>query len=183
MTSLPPPTERLQFREYRDDDLDDVTAMFGDPQARRFYPEMDTPEACRGWIEWSKRNYRDHGFGLWVIEDLTTGEFLGDCGLTYQPVEGDRLLELGYHLLAEHRGKGLVTEGGRACLEYAFQELGATYVCSTVHPDNTASRAVASRLHEFERTYLKEDGSVRLLFWTDSVVNATGGGEDPRSAT
>ena len=168
MKSLPPPTERLRFREYRDDDLGDVFAMFGDPQARRFYPEMDTPEACRGWIEWSKRNYRDHGFGLWVIEDLSSGAFLGDCGLTYQPVEGDRLLELGYHLLAEHRGKGLVTEAGRACLDYAFDQLQAPMVCSTVHPENAPSMAVARRLHTFERTYSKDDRQTRMLFWTEA---------------
>jgi len=168
MTSLPPPTERLRFREYRDDDLEDVVAMFGDPQARRFYPEMDAPEACRGWIEWSKRNYRDHGFGLWAIEDLSSGEFLGDCGLTYQPVEGDRLLELGYHLLAEHRGKGLVTEAGRACLDYAFGQLAAPMVCSLVHPENAPSMAVAGRLHSSQRTYLKDDGQTRMLFWTDA---------------
>jgi RimJ/RimL family protein N-acetyltransferase len=168
MTSLPPPTERLRFREFRDDDLDDVVAMFGDPQARRFYPEMDTPEACRGWVEWSKRNYRDHGFGLWALEGLSSGEFLGDCGLTYQPVEGDRLLELGYHLLAEHRGKGLVTEAGRACLDYAFGQLAAPMVCSTVHPENAPSMAVAGRLHSSQRTYLKDDGQIRMLFWTDA---------------
>jgi len=168
MTSLPPPTERLRFREFRDDDLDDVVAMFGDPQARRFYPEMDTPEACRGWVEWSKRNYRDHGFGLWALEDPSSGEFLGDCGLTYQPVEGDRLLELGYHLLAEHRGKGLVTEAGRACLDYAFGQLAAPMVCSTVHPENAPSMAVAGRLHSSQRTYLKDDGQIRMLFWTDA---------------
>ena len=168
MTSLPPPTERLRFREFRDDDLDDVVAMFGDPQARRFYPEMDTPEACRGWVEWSKGNYRDHGFGLWALEDLSSGEFLGDCGLTYQPVEGDRLLELGYHLLAEHRGKGLVTEAGRACLDYAFGQLAAPMVCSTVHPENAPSMAVAGRLHSSQRTYLKDDGQIRMLFWTDA---------------
>ncbi len=169
MTSLPPSTERLRFREYRDDDLDDVVAMFSDPQARRFYPEMDTPEACRGWIEWSKRNYRDHGFGLWVIEHVTSGEFLGDCGLTYQPVEGDRLLELGYHLRAEHRGEGFVTEAGQACLDYALDTLEAPMVCSTVHPANVPSMAVARRLHAFERNYLKDDGQPRILFWTEAV--------------
>lgn len=165
--TLPSPTDRVRFREYRDDDIDDVVAMFGDAQARRFYPEMDTPKACRGWIEWSRRNYRDHGFGLWVIEDRSTGEFLGDCGLTYQPVEGDRLLELGYHLLEQHRGRGLVTEAGRACIEYAFATVGASMVCSTVHPENAPSLAVARRLHASERTYRKDDGQTRMLLWTE----------------
>lgn len=166
--TLPPPTERLRFRQYRDDDLDDVVAMFGDAQARRFYPEMDTPEACRRWIEWCQRNYRDHGFGLWVIEDRSTEEFLGDCGLTYQPVEGDQLLELGYHLLSQHRGKGFVTEAGRTCLDYAFETLEPPMVCSTVHPENAPSMSVARRLHASERTYRKDEGQTRMLFWTDA---------------
>ncbi len=166
----PPPTGRVRFREYGADDLDDVVAMFGDIQARRFYPEMDTPDACRGWIEWSQRNYRDHGFGLWVIEDLSSGEFLGDCGLTYQPVEGDRLLEVGYHLLAEHRGRGLIAEAGRACLDYAFRTLEAPTVCSTVHPENVPSIAVARKLHGEERTYRKDDGQTRMLFWTEAKL-------------
>ncbi len=172
MTSLPPTTARIRFRQYRDDDLDDVVAMFGDPQARRFYPEMGTIDACRGWIEWSQRNYRDHGFGLWAIEDLSIGEFFGDCGLTYQPVEGDRLLEVGYHLLPEHRGKGLVTEAGQACVDYAFDDLRAPMVCSTVHPENAASLAVARRIHAFERTYLKDNGQTRVLLWTESVTGS-----------
>lgn len=53
--------------------------------------ETDLPEIAsldtggsrgpKGWIEWNRRNYTEHGFGLWVIE-THGGEFVGDCGLT-----------------------------------------------------------------------------------------------------
>jgi hypothetical protein len=96
--SLPGPTERIRFRRYRTGDAAAVSEMFADPQARRFYPDMGQSDRIEGWIGWNLDNYAEHGFGLWVIEHKDEGLFLGDCGLTYQLVEGDRLLELGYHL-------------------------------------------------------------------------------------
>ena len=166
MMPTPPSTERIRFREYREDDLERVAVMFSDADARRFYPEMAKLENCRRWITWNLENYAEHGFGLWVIEDASTGAFLGDCGLTYQLVEGERLLELGYHLILDKRGRGFVTEAGRTCIEYAFDNLGHDFVCSTVHPDNTPSRRVAGRLHSNERPYRKEDGTFRILYWS-----------------
>ena len=168
---LPDDTDRIRFRQYVPEDLDYVFLMFSDVRARKFYPEMDDPENNRRWIEWNLNNYDESGFGLWVIEDRHSGGFLGDCGLTYQPVEGEQVIELGYHLVAEHRGHGFVTEAGRQCLGYGFNVLGAEMICSLVHPENLASRAVAARLHPHNRTYLKPDGTERLIFWTESPTS------------
>ena len=50
------------------------------------------------WIEWQERNYAEHEFGLWVVE-THDGEFVGDCGLTMQDVEGTPHVEVGYHVM------------------------------------------------------------------------------------
>jgi RimJ/RimL family protein N-acetyltransferase len=146
--------------------------MFSDPVARRFSPMMDEAAARLRWISWSMENYESWGFGLWVIEHRDSGEFLGDCGLTYQPVEEDRLLEVGYHLVAGYRGNGYATEAGRACIEHAFANLQAPLVCSIVDPENTGSIHVASRLHDSSRRFENESGRDRLLFWSVSAEPA-----------
>jgi RimJ/RimL family protein N-acetyltransferase len=140
--------------------------MFADPQARRFYPDMGQSDRIEGWIGWNLDNYAEHGFGLWVIEHKDEGLFLGDCGLTYQLVEGDRLPELGYHLQKHHRGVGYATEAARACLAFAFDELATPLVCSVVDPENTASMRVASRLHTSRRAFTNDKGLMRELFWS-----------------
>lgn len=140
--------------------------MFADPEARRFYPDMAELGVNRRWIQWNLDNYAVHGFGLWVLEHKETGDFLGDCGLTYQAVEGQRLLEVGYHLQERHRGHGYATEAGRACMAYAFDELDAELVCSIVDPANKGSLAVASRLHASQRTFTKDGGQMMRLYWT-----------------
>lgn len=166
MTAIPGPTPRIRFRRYRSEDAGPVWKMFADPEARRFYPDMGEPGRAEGWIDWNLDNYATHGFGLWVIEHRDEGLFLGDCGLTYQPVEGKQWLEVGYHLQEQHRGKGYATEAARACIAYAFDHLAAPSVCSIVDPENTASIRVASQLHTSHRQFSNDNGRMMDLYWS-----------------
>jgi len=159
-------TERLRLRPLTPGDEPALFEVFADPAARRFYPRMASREAVRGWIEWNLRNYAAHGLGLWAVEPRAGGPLIGDCGLTYQDVEGRRELEIGYHVLAAERCKGYATEAARACLGYAFAATQAPLVCSIVDPANDASRTVASRVHRELRTILRGDRPL-LLFYTE----------------
>jgi RimJ/RimL family protein N-acetyltransferase len=148
--------------------------MLADDYARRFYPPRPGEDLAARWVAWNLRNYRRHGFGLWVVEAVAGGEFLGDCGLTLQRVESEEMMELGYHLVAGHRGNGYATEAGAACLSFAFSVLEAPVVCSIVAAGNPASIAVAGRLHRHERE-LDDEGGPRLLFWTERTEYEAGG--------
>lgn len=129
-----------------DADLDDMCRLRGDAEVMRYYPRAKSRNEVQRWINWSKDNYAKHGFGLWVIEHRTTGDFIGDCGLTWQNVDGQEVLEVGYHVLPEHQGQGLATEGASACLRHGFETLDATMVTAIINPDNMASRRVAERI-------------------------------------
>lgn len=159
-------TKRLRLRRYTPDDTDALFEVFADPYARRIYPRMADREMVADWIARHLRNYEDFGFGLWAVEPLGEARLIGDCGLTYQKVEGEKLLEIGYHIHAAERGQGYATEAASAALTYARGSLGIDFVCSIVHPDNAASRAVAGRVHTHRREYF-ERGEARLLFYTD----------------
>ncbi len=162
-------TERLRLRRYTADDADALYDVFADPYARRFYPRMAKRELVADWIARSLRGYDEFGFGLWAVEPVGEARLIGDCGLTYQKVEGEKLLEIGYHFLAAERGRGFATEAARAVLTYARDTLGAPFVCSIVHPDNTASATVAGRLHAHRRDYA-ERGEPRILFYTGETA-------------
>ncbi len=141
-------SERLRLREYRSADLANAQRMFADPQALRFYPRMRHPDCVADWIERSILKYRREGFGLWAVERLDTGEFVGDCGLIWQKIDQEPLLEVGYHLCESARGFGFATEAAAACQQWAFEDLGVRHLISLVHLENGPSRAVARRVHD-----------------------------------
>lgn len=142
--TAPPPTARLRLREMRDDDLDDMAALLGDPDVMRYYPAPRSRAEAAEWIARSRRRYRDDGFGLWVLEDAG-GRFVGDCGLSWQPLGDRRVLEVGYHVTPPLQGHGYAAEAAAACRDLA-QSLGFGELRALVHPDNAASARVAEKV-------------------------------------
>lgn len=148
---LPEPTERLRFRCMETADLGAITAMLVAFDPMRGDRPPSTPEDANRWIEWQVRNYAQHGFGLWVVE-THEGEFVGDCGLTVQDIDGTPHVEVGYHLVPEMRRRGYAREAARAVRDWAAAH-GVEHLVAIIRPENTASQAVARSLGmEVERT-------------------------------
>jgi RimJ/RimL family protein N-acetyltransferase len=126
-------------------DLDAMAGLLGDPHVMKFYPAPKTREQAAAWIAWSQQNYEEHGYGLWIIE-THGGEFVGDCGLTWQKVNGLTRLEVGYHVSPPWQGVGFATEAATACRDFAHHDLEATELIAINHPDNRASERVAVKI-------------------------------------
>jgi ribosomal-protein-alanine N-acetyltransferase len=139
-------TERLLLREFVEEDIDDLLEVPGDPDAMRYYPHPFSREEVAGWIDWGRRSYAENGFGLWALVLKESTEVIGDCGLIVQDVEGERLVEVGYHLKRSHWHRGLATEAARASCNHAFQTLPVDFVIALVRPENQPSAAVAERV-------------------------------------
>lgn len=150
---LPSPTARLRFREMGAQDLDDMAAMLGDPEVMAFYPAPKSRAESAAWIDRMQERYTRDGFGLWVIETLD-GEFVGDCGITWQSYNDIPVREVGYHVRRGLQGRGYATEAAHACVELVRREFAPTLLTAIIHPSNTASRRVAENLG---MTHLADD--------------------------
>jgi RimJ/RimL family protein N-acetyltransferase len=138
-------TERLLLRELRLADADALAKVLSDPESMKYYPHPFSREEVASWIDRNIQRYRDCGYGLWGVTLKSDGEFIGDCGITLQEIEGRLYPEIGYHLLREYRGKGYATEAARTCIDYAFGVLNFDRVYSYMKSDNLPSRRVAER--------------------------------------
>lgn len=127
------------------DHLDVMAELLSDADVMRFYPARKSREEAAAWIAWTQRNYADHGFGLWVIE-THEGDFIGDCGLTWQQVDGVSKLEVGYHVGVQWQGHGLATEAAAACRDFASVHVDTDELVAIIHPENVASQRVAEKI-------------------------------------
>jgi RimJ/RimL family protein N-acetyltransferase len=141
-----PTTPRLTLREMADADLDDIAALLGDEDVMRYYPRPKTRDEARAWIALNQRRYHDHGFGLWIMNLRGSGEFVGDCGLTVQHVDGADEVEVGYHVRRSMQGQGYATEAAAAARDFARDVLGFRRLIAIISPLNVPSQRVAEKI-------------------------------------
>lgn len=127
-------------------DAVELYGIFSDPEAMRFYPSTRSLAETRVWVDGNIERYERHGFGIWVVQSRNGMEFLGQCGLIMQDVEGKQDLEIGYMFLRRYWGQGFATEAASACRDYAFERLDYSRVISLIDPGNIASRRVAEKV-------------------------------------
>jgi RimJ/RimL family protein N-acetyltransferase len=166
-------TSRLRLREYLPTDVDERAAMFADEQTMRYYPQLKSRDETVGWIEWNLESYRKHGLGLWVVDLKSTGEFLGECGLVVQMVDGTPEIELGYSIKRSHWGQGFATEAAFAVRDHAIEVLGLRRLVSIIHPDNTRSQAVAQKVGMRHEKNTRVFGLPQKIYSLDTTTDAT----------
>ena len=139
-------TERLLLREYTADDFDVLYEILSDAETMQHYPAPFDEARTRRWIEWNLENYAQYGFGLWAVIRKDTGEFIGDCGMTLQNIDGEMLPEIGYHIHKKHQRRGFAKEAAQAVRDWAFQQTDydAIYCCMKYSNVASCSTAIAA---------------------------------------
>ena len=141
-------TQRLILRKLVLDDLDELFALYSDPEIRKYFPEgVLTLEGTKEELEWHMNDYSDHPeLGLWATIHKKTGKFIGRCGLLPWEINGVLEIEVAYLLDKNFWHQGLATEAATGILTYAFDNLKLSRIICLMHPDNVASQRVAQRL-------------------------------------
>jgi ribosomal-protein-alanine N-acetyltransferase len=162
-------TDRLILRHLLPEDLDDLFALYCDPQMRRYFPEGTlTYEETKEELEWFLNGHPQHPeLGLWATLHKGTGEFIGRCGLLPWTIEGRDEVEVAFMIAKEYWGQGLATEAAGASVWYGFHRLGLSRLICMIDPANIASRRVAGKIGmtlERELAGFEGDGIPFLIY-------------------
>lgn len=136
-------TERLLLREYTMDDFEALYEILSDSDTMQHYPAPFDENRTKKWITWNLDNYEKHGFGLWAVVLKETGEFIGDCGITIQNIDGEMLPEIGYHIHKKHWRRGFAKEAARSVRDWVFQNTRYDTVYSYMKYTNVGSFSTA----------------------------------------
>ena len=136
-------SERLKSRFWTIDDLPAWSEFYTYREAVELYPPQFLDP--RRQLERQMERYAQHTFGLQAIIHKGTNEFLGQCGLLLQEVDGLRELEVGYHFIRRYWGNGYAPEAAKMFIDYAFANDLAPSVISIIDVRNTNSQRVAEK--------------------------------------
>ncbi len=142
-------TPRLWLRPLSWDDLEDLACIYADPRVTRFISTTGLPRSREETLFFLKRittAQQERGLSLWAFVLKETGHVIGRGGPSFQEVEGQEELEIGWALAYNYWGQGLASEAARAARDYLFWELGQERLISIIDPPNVASQRVAEKL-------------------------------------
>jgi RimJ/RimL family protein N-acetyltransferase len=145
MRSVVTQTDRLILREMTEADLPALAEILQDAETMTAYEGPFSDREVGQWLERQRDRYARDGFGLWSAELRTTGVMIGQCGPSWQDIDGDDVLEVGYLFNRAYWHRGYAIEAARACRDYAFARLEIDRVYSQIRDSNIASMNVAIR--------------------------------------
>lgn len=171
-------TARLVLRPWRDDDLAPFAALNADPDVMRHFPSCLDRAASDALARRIGEKLEANGYGLWAVEALPSGGFIGFTGLNRPDFQAHftPCLEIGWRLARAAWGRGYATEAARAALGFAFDDLGEGQVVAFTAAGNDRSRAVMARLgmsrdpvDDFDHPALPEGHALRrhVLYRSD----------------
>lgn len=141
-------TPRLHLRPWRKTDLSAMAAVSGDERVMQYFPGTQDEAYVKAFMGRQHFQQKERGYCFFAAELRATGEVIGFIGLSYldKDVDFAPCVEIGWRLHPNTWGKGLATEGAKACLEFGFNELGLTEIYSETPLANLPSQRVMEKI-------------------------------------
>ena len=138
-------TERLIIRNFNINDWKDLHEMIVQYQSSEYavydHQWPTSTEEIKGVTKW----FAD-GDSFLAVCLKETGKLIGYITLNESKKEDDLEFNIGYCFNFDYHGNGYATEGCRALIDYAFEQLGADRVITGTAAENRASCRLLERL-------------------------------------
>lgn len=141
-------TERLLLRQWVDADCEPFAAMNADPAVMEHFPAPMSRVQSDALADQVAADLAARGYGMWALEVLSTGRFIGFTGLNdvrftarFTPA-----VEIGWRLAQDAWHNGYASEAARAALAHGFGPAGLDEVVSFTATTNKPSQRVMERI-------------------------------------
>ncbi len=154
-------TERLTLRQLSDSDVQEIFLLRSDPLINQYLdrPPSKTLKDALGFIEKIKNN----SLSYWAIAQKGNEKLVGTICL-FDVSEELKKCEIGYELLTEYQGKGIMREAAKKIIEYSIQTLGLKTIEAYTHKDNQRSTNLLKELKFKSTDSVNETNSKLILF-------------------
>ncbi len=141
-------TPRLKTRFLIFEDIPKWAKFFEDKEAVELFPDFGLKtemERSGHWIEKQLLRYKEKKFGMQALIHKESNEFIGQCGLLAQKIDGKEELEVGYHIFKKHWGNGYAPEAAKMFINYAIENNLSESIISIIDIRNKNSMRVAEK--------------------------------------
>ncbi len=141
-------TARLLLRPWGALDLSAYAALNADPEVMAHFPDVLSQADSDAMARRCQSLIEARGAGVWAVQRLDTGEFIGHVGL-HTPARNlpfAPCVEIAWRLARKHWQRGFATEAAQEALRIGFDELQLPEIVAFTTLGNLASQAVMVRI-------------------------------------
>lgn len=150
-------TERLVLRQITNDDVNEIFELRSNPETMKYIPRplvKTIEDALEHIATIEEKIVLSEGIN-WGITLKGNSKILGIIGYYRIQPENFRA-EIGYMLLPEFHGKGIITEAVQRLITYGFDDLKLHSIEAVIDPENFASEKVLQKCNFIKEAHLKE---------------------------
>ncbi|HEX8287788.1 MAG TPA: GNAT family N-acetyltransferase [Pyrinomonadaceae bacterium] len=164
-------TERTILREIIESDAEFIFDLLNQPSFIKYIGNRNvhTLDDARDFIENRYReSYREHGFGLYLVELKENRAAIGICGFVQR--EGLTDADIGFAFLPQYEKKGYAYESADAIVKYGREKLNLKRILAIATQNNENSHRLLEKLgFKYERLIKLPHGEEQLkLFSTET---------------
>lgn len=145
-------TDRIIFRQWKDEDRQPFARMNGDPLVMQYLPRSLDEKASNHLVDKFQAHFDKYGYGLYALERKEDGAFMGFTGLNTveftAPFTSPKkpATEIAWRLDYEYWGKGYGSEAAQAVLNHGLKKLKLPEIVAFTVFDNTRTIALIEKI-------------------------------------
>jgi ribosomal-protein-alanine N-acetyltransferase len=163
-------SNRLLLRRIIKTDVDEIFELRSNSETMKFIPRplAKTKEDALEHLETIDKNIENNKGINWAITLKGNPKLIGIIGHYRLQPENHRC-EIGYMILPQYNGQGIVTEAIKLVLEYGFDDLQMHSIEAVIDPENRASERVLQKNGFVKEAHILENELWDGKFW-DTVI-------------
>lgn len=163
-------TERLYLRRVVKEDVNEIFALRSNKETMKYIPRplVKTEEDALAHITMIDEKIENNEGINWAITLKNDSKLIGLIGHYRIKPEHFRA-EIGYMLLPEYHGKGIITEAIKETVKYGFEIMKLHSIEAVIDPENLASESVLQKSGFIKEAHFKENEYYEGRF-LDSVI-------------
>jgi RimJ/RimL family protein N-acetyltransferase len=163
-------TNRLTLRPFREEDIDPLYQIQGDPDAMKYTfcssSRAESEERLRAYAA----EREQYGFAPWTVLLRAETRVIGWGGLNNDPFDPGWGVEVSYFFHPAYWGKGYATELVQASLESGFRQHTLWEINAFAHPENPASIRVLEKCgFQFQRFEPRLDRNHYIAYYENWI--------------
>ncbi len=156
-------TGRLILRQLLESDVKEIFSLRSDKLINKYLDRQPsiTLDDSLNFITTTNENIKNSELKYWAIELKDSKKLIGTICL-FDFSDELKKCEIGYELLTDYQGQGIMNEAAKTIIEYAFQTLGLNRIEACTHKDNQNSTKLLHKFN-FEKTEIIDEMNPDLI--------------------